>query len=269
MNKDSPAKALLVVLVTALVCSSLVSAAVVLLRPIQLNNQMLERSRNIMQLTGLLTEGEIPPDEQMLELFRSMDIRMVDIDQADFNNELDPLNFDQRRAVNSPELGVAIPSTQDLASLGRRSRFAPVYMVFRDGTLDRLILPVNGTGMWSMLYGYIALEADLNTIAEMVFYEQNETPGLGDQIAHPHWLELWQGRHVYNDLGNPRFRVAEGQVVVGSEAWLYEVDALSGATVTANAVTGLIHYWFGPHGYQEFLRYLREHPPAAPVEGSG
>ena len=269
MTKDSPAKALIVVLVTALVCSSLVSAAVVLLRPIQLDNQMLERSRNIMQLTGLLAEGETPPDEEMLELFRSMDIRMVDVDQAAFDSELYPLGFDQRRAVNNSDLGIAIPAAEDLASLGRRSRFAPVYIVFKEGELDRLILPVNGTGMWSMLYGYIALEKDLNTIAGMVFYEQNETPGLGDRIARPQWLESWQGRHLYDDQGNPRFRVAEGQVAQGSEAWLYEVDALSGATITANAVTALIHYWFGPHGYQEFLRFLREHPPAAPAEGSG
>ena len=54
MNNDSPVKAFLVVLLTAVVCSSLVSAAVVVLRPIQLDNQMLERSRNIMKLTGLV-----------------------------------------------------------------------------------------------------------------------------------------------------------------------------------------------------------------------
>ncbi len=57
MNNDSPLKAFLVILLTALVCSSLVSAAVVILRPIQLNNQMLDRSRNIMKLTGLVEEG--------------------------------------------------------------------------------------------------------------------------------------------------------------------------------------------------------------------
>ncbi len=107
MNNNSPVKAFLVILVTALVCSSLVSATVVVLRPIQLNNKMLERSRNIIKLTGLVEEGVVPSDEEMLEMYRGMDVRIVDIDQAVFNYELDPLSFDPRRAVNNPELGVS------------------------------------------------------------------------------------------------------------------------------------------------------------------
>jgi len=55
----------------------------------------------------------------------------------------------------------------------------------------------------------------------------------------------------------------------GSATSGFEVDAMSGATVTGNAVTSMMHYWFGPHGYQELLAQLRERPPARPVEGSG
>ena len=74
MNKDSPINAIIVVLLTALICSSLVSAAVVMLRPIQLNNQLLEQSRNIMQLTGLLVPGEVLDDEQTLSLYKSLSL---------------------------------------------------------------------------------------------------------------------------------------------------------------------------------------------------
>jgi Na+-transporting NADH:ubiquinone oxidoreductase subunit C len=122
--------------------------------------------------------------------------------------------------------------------------------------------------MWSMLYGYIALESDLNTVTGMTFYEQNETPGLGDQITHDHWLEQWQGRQIYDDRLHPMFRVNDGVVQPGSEAARHQVDALTGATVTGNAVTNLIHYWFGPHGYQAFLEHLREDPPRKQEVGS-
>jgi Na+-transporting NADH:ubiquinone oxidoreductase subunit C len=258
MNNDSPVKAFMVVLLTALVCSSLVSAAVIVLRPIQLNNQMVERSRNIIKLTGLVEEGVTPGDEEMLELYRGMEVKILDIDQAEFNSDLDPLSFDPYRTVNNPELGVDIPTGQDVASLGRRSRFAPIYKVLReDGELDRLILPVHGTGMWSTIYGYIALESDLNTIAAITFYEQSETPGLGDQIMRPEWQALWQGRQIYDQEGDLRFAINPGKVEPGSSTWLYEVDALTGATVTADAVTAIIHYWFGPHGYRNFLDNLR------------
>jgi len=231
MSNDTPPKAILVVLLTALVCSSLVSAAVVILRPIQLNNQMLDRSRNIMQLTGLVPREQAIKDDDMLELYKSLDLRIINIDAASFDQEIDPDTFDKRRAQNDPERSVAIPSAQDQANLGRRSRFAPIYIVWNEEGFERLILPVRGAGMWSLLYGYIALEPDLNTISGMTFYEQNETPG------------------------QP-----------GTGTAKYEVDALTGATVTANAVTSLIHYWFGPHGYQPFLLAMREQPPERPAE---
>jgi len=268
MNNDSPLKAIVVVLVTAMVCSTLVSAAVVLLRPIQLNNQLLDRGKNVMLLTGLLPADVIPDDEEILGLYKSLDRRIVNIDQAVFDETIDINSFNQRRAVNDPDLGVEVPSNKDRASLGRRSRYAPVYMVWAGEDLDRIILPVHGVGMWSMLYGYIALESDLKTVAGMTFYEQNETPGLGDQITHVHWLEQWQGRQIYDDRLNPMFRVSEGVVQAGSEAASHQVDALTGATVTGNAVTGLIHYWFGPHGYKPFLDYLRENPPGRQEEAS-
>jgi len=269
VSRDSPKNALLVVFLTALVCSSLVSAAVVLLRPVQLNNQLLDRSRNIMQLTGLLTAGQELDDGEILELYKSLDRRIVDIDAAVFDETIDPNTFDKRRAVNDPDLGIDIPAGQDPANLGRRSRYTPVYFVWTDGEMERVIMPVRGTGMWSELHGFIALESDLNTIAGITFYEQNETPGLGDQITHEHWLEQWQGRRIYDELGEPRFRVSEGVVEAGSATALYQVDALTGATVTANAVTSLVHYWFGPHGYRGFIEYLHEQPPARPAEGSG
>ena len=261
MNNDSPAKAFLVVLLTAVVCASLVSAAVVILRPIQLNNQLLERSRNIMQLTGLLTEGVEPGDEETLTLFKSLDTRIVDIDEGTFDSTINADTFDKRRAASNPEISVAVPAEYDQASLGRRSRYAPVYLVWRENKLDRIILPIRGAAMWSTLYGYLALEADLNTVAAATFYEHAETPGLGDQITRPDWLAQWQGRQIYDAQGELRFAVSTGRVEPGSPAAQYEVDALTGATVTADAVTALVHYWLGPHGYQPLLNQLREQPP--------
>jgi Na+-transporting NADH:ubiquinone oxidoreductase subunit C len=265
MNNDSPIKAVLVVVLVALVCSSLVSSAVVILRPIQLNNQLLDRSRNIMQLTGLLAAGSELPDDEMLSLFKSLDARVVDIDSAAFDPDVDPYTFDKRKAANNPEFNVAIPPEFDKTGLGRRSRLAPAFLVWQADEFERIILPIRGNGMWSALHGYIALEPDMNTIADAVFYEQNETPGLGDQIARPDWLAQWQGKQIYDEQGRVRFAVSGGRVDDASPSAAFEVDALTGATVTADAVTGLVHYWFGPHGYQLFLEHLRKEPPARPI----
>jgi Na+-transporting NADH:ubiquinone oxidoreductase subunit C len=263
-SKDTPVRALLTVLVTAVVCSGIVSGSVVLLRPIQLNNKLLERSGNILQLTGLLpVDGQVP-EEQLLELFKGLDARVVDVDAADLDSEFDPYTFDARKAATDPELSEPIPPGEDLATLGRRSRFKTVYLVWNDGELERVVLPIRGAGMWSMMYGYVALEADFNTIAGVQFYEQNETPGLGDQIAKPHWQAKWAGKQLYDEAGEMLFHIAEGPVAEGASGAEYQVDALTGATVTANAVTALMRYWFGPNGYGPLLDRMREQPPERP-----
>jgi len=269
MAKDSPVRALLTVLVTAVVCSFFVSASVVLLRPIQLNNKLLERSGNVLALTGLLPADRKVEDGELLDLFKNLDARVVDIDAVELDSGLDPYTFDERRAAADPELSVAVPAGEDIASLGRRSRFTTVYLVWRGDELERVVLPVRGAGMWSMLYGYIALESDLNTIAGMMFYEQNETPGLGDQIAKPHWQAKWVGKKLFEDTDEVLFHVAEGPVDAGASGADYKVDALTGATITANAVTALIRYWFGPHGYGPLLRQMREHPPQGRAAATG
>jgi len=268
-SRDSPIRALLTVMVTAVVCSFLVSASVVLLRPIQLNNKLLQRSGNVLALTGLLPAGGAIEDEALLELFKSLDARVVNIDDAELDSEFDPYTFDGRKAVTDPELSVAVPPGEDVASLGRRSRYETVYLLWQEGELERVVLPIRGAGMWSMLYGYISLESDFNTIAGVMFYEQNETPGLGDQIAKPHWQEKWVGKKLYEDTDEVLFHVAEGPVAAGASGADYQVDALTGATITANAVTALVRYWFGPHGYGPLLQRMREHPPQQPSTTAG
>jgi len=261
VNNDSPQKALLVVFLVALVCSVLVSVAAIMLKPKQMLNQLVERSRNIVSLTGLVPAGTILSDDQILAAIEQLDIRVVNIDTGAFDPAIDPAEFDARAAINDPDLSIAIPAADDLAKLGRRARHAVVYLVWGDDELQRVILPIHGQGMWSTLYGYLALEADLNTIAAVSFYEQTETAGLGDQIQRPDWQAQWGGRRLFDSGGNLRFRVASGVVAAGSAAARHQVDALTGASVTGDAVTQLVAYWFGPNGYANFLGGLRSQPP--------
>ena len=269
MNNESPLKAMLIVLAVVLVTSSLVSVSVVMLRPIQVSRQLLDRNRNILQMTGFLADASGLSDAELFRIYEAVDARTVDLDAAWFEPHISPHDLDQRQAVNDAVSGVKVPPEYDSARLGRRSRYVPVYLVWAEGDFQRIILPIHGSGMWSTLYGYIALQADLSTIADITFYEQNETPGLGDQVAQPEWLAKWRGRKIYDESGMFRFAVAGGMVEPGSSAARYEVDAVTGATVTGNAVTGLMRYWFGPHGYGPFLERVREQPPRDPEQKEG
>ena len=124
MNKDSPQKALLVVFFVALVCSVLVSVAAVTLKPVQMLNQLVERSRNIVALSGLVPAGTALSNDEILAAVEQLDARIVNIDTGEFDASIDPDGFDERAAVNDLDLSAAIPANDDLASLGRRSTYA-------------------------------------------------------------------------------------------------------------------------------------------------
>jgi len=263
VNNDSPIKALIVVLVVALVCSVLVSVSAVLLRPIQERNALVERSRNIIGMTGLVASGASLTDAEILTAVEQLDMRLLDITTGRFSNAVDMVDYNPRAARNNPELSTAIAAANDGANIGRRENYAVVYLVWDGNTLQRVILPVYGQGMWSTMYGYIALAADLTTIAAMSFYEQAETAGLGDQVQNPTWLAGWSGRKLFGSSGEVRFRVAAGSSV--SE---YEVDGMTGATVTGDGVTRLIRFWFGADGYAPFIEQLQVQTPERAGDGS-
>lgn len=268
MNNDSPQKALLVVFCVALFCSVLVSGAAISLKPLQERNALVERSRNIVGLTGLAEAGDRLSSDEILEIAQQLDTRVINLETGQFDTSIDPVSFSSRAARNDQDWSVAIPAELDIANLGRRATHEVIYLVWDGDELSRVIFPIVGQGMWSTLWGFVALQADLNTIAAATFYEQAETAGLGDQITRTSWLDVWAGRRMFGDNGMVRFRVASGPVDPASRAAEFQVDGLTGATVTGNAVTNLVSYWFGPHGYAAFLSELQSNPPTRPAPSS-
>lgn len=257
MTNDSPLKAILVVLGTAFVCSLLVTVAVVRLQPIQRAYQDLERNRFIVAISGLVDPDQELTDGEVVDQFQELVVRLVDIDGGRYDDSMNPLSFDQRQAASNPDMSTSIPADLDTVSLSRRSRYATVYVVGDADDPQRIILPMHGQGMWSTVYGYLALDGDLDTIAAVTFYEQGETAGIGDKILDRGWQDKWQGRALNDDSGVLAFRVAEGAVAAGSPGAVNQVDAIAGATMTTNAVTAMVQYWFGPHGFGPFLDNLR------------
>ena len=131
-----------------------------------------------------------------------------------------------------------------------------VYRVVRDGKLQAIIVPISGKGLWSTLYGYLALAPDTRTIRGITFYEHGETPGLGGEVDNPRWQALWKGRLAYDDSWRPAIGVKKGRA--GSvERDPYQVDGLSGATITSRGVGHLVRFWLGEHGFGPYLAGVR------------
>jgi Na+-transporting NADH:ubiquinone oxidoreductase subunit C len=252
-SNDSIGKTLVVAFALCIVCSVVVSAAAVLLKPVQEVNKTLDRKRNILAAAGMLVEGK-SVDEQ----FADVQTRVVDLQTGKFaDNAVDPDKYVQRKAAKDPDLSEALTAKEDLAKISRRERYSLVYLV-QDaaGGIDKIILPIRGYGLWSTMYGFIALEPDANTIAGLGFYEHGETPGLGGEIDNPRWKAFWPGKEVYRD-GDVQIGLIKGSVdpLAAGAAW--EVDGLAGATLTSRGVTNLVHFWLGEDGFEPFLNNLR------------
>lgn len=247
-NKDSIAKTLTVALLLCIVCSVVVSGAAVSLRPMQVANKDLDRKRNILLAAGLYEPGQ-SVDQQ----FEVIQTRIVDLDKGTFI-DIDPANFDQRKAAKDPSRSIELTGDIDIAKISRRANQAVVYIVERDGRFDKMILPVHGYGLWSTLYGFLALESDLNTVAGLGFYDHAETPGLGGEVDNPRWKALWPGKQVYQQervlLG-----LAKGAANPNSD---YQIDGLAGATLTSRGVTNLVHFWMGKNGFLPFLNNFKQ-----------
>ena len=251
-RRESPGRILMVAVLVSLVCSVVVATAAVLLKPRQEINERLNMQRNILDVAGLMTPGA-----DIASLFAAIETRLVEFDSGALVDKPDPATFDELAAARDPQLGVRIPDELDLAKLGWRAKFGKVYLARNNGQLDSVIVPVRGTGLWSTLYGFIALAPDGNTVRAISFYQHAETPGLGDQVDDLRWRANWQGKQVFDAAGAVRLAVIKGRVVSDGSAAKYQVDGLSGATLTGNGVTNLVRYWLGTDGYGRFLARLR------------
>jgi Na+-transporting NADH:ubiquinone oxidoreductase subunit C len=146
---------------------------------------------------------------------------------------------------------------ENRAGLERLPHQALVYKMVKDGELELVILPIEGKGLWSTLYGFIALGSDLRTIEGITFYEHKETPGLGGEVDNPSWKRLWEGRKAYDDDDVPKIEVVRGAAGPPEED-PYRVDGLSGATMTSRGVTYLVQFWLGEEGFGPYLDSLEE-----------
>ncbi|HAQ86830.1 MAG: Na(+)-translocating NADH-quinone reductase subunit C [Pseudomonas sp.] len=255
-QKESTVRTLIVALLVCLVCSVFVAGAAVALRPTQLENRQLDKQRSILAIAGLGEAGMSGAEVKALYKERIV-AKLVNLETGKFSDEFDPNTFDPLVAAKDPQLSDALPPEQDIASIKRREKYSVVYIVETEGELDTLVLPVRGYGLWSTLYGFLALQEDLNTVAGLGFYQHGETPGLGGEVDNPKWRSLWEGKELYNEDGELAIQIVKGGVDPQSPKADHQVDALAGATLTSNGVNNLLHFWLGENGFGPFIANLR------------
>ena len=249
-NNDSIKKTLGVVVGLSLVCSIIVSTAAVGLRDKQKANAVLDKQTKIVEVAGIDTEGQ-----KVADLYgQYIEPRLVDFETGDFVDG-DAASYDQRKAAKDPALSTKLSAEEDKAKILRRANTGIVYLVKDGDAVSKVILPVHGNGLWSMMYAFVAVETDGNTVAGITYYEQGETPGLGGEVENPSWRDQFVGKKLFDEQHKPAIKIVKGGAPEGS---IHGVDGLSGATLTANGVQGTFDFWLGDMGFGPFLTKVRD-----------
>ncbi|MEK9555869.1 MAG: Na(+)-translocating NADH-quinone reductase subunit C, partial [Gammaproteobacteria bacterium] len=239
-NNESVQKTITVALVLCLVCAVVVSSAAVILRPAQAVNEKANMQMNILQAAGLYD-----PQQSIQDQFQIVTTRLVNLETGEFVEGIDAERYNQRKASKDPSMNRVLSGEEDIASIKRQAKIAKIYLIENGDQIEKIILPIHGYGLWSTLYGFMALEGDGNTVAGLGFYEHAETPGLGGEVDNPNWKAQWTGKQVYNGDA-VALRLVKGGA---DRSDSYGVDALSGATLTSRGVDNLLKFWMSDAGF--------------------
>ncbi|HEY8158266.1 MAG TPA: Na(+)-translocating NADH-quinone reductase subunit C [Methylobacter sp.] len=268
LGNDSLEKTIAIAVALCLVCAVLVSFSAVALKPLQVNNKELDMKKNILDVAGLLEEGA-----NIDAVFKDkIEAKVVNLETGDYAEDINPAEYDQRKAAKDPAMSAAIPKEKDIAHIRVKPKYAKVFLVKEAGAIKSIILPINGYGLWSTLYGFLSLDPDGQTVQSINFYDQAETPGLGGEVVNPYWRALWKGKKVYAEsdqpsmekgmieeaeMGEPALSLIKGVVDTSKPGSQYQVDGLAGASLTSTGVTNLVRYWMSKEGFAKYLAKVR------------
>ena len=187
-------------------------------------NKELDKKKNLLQTIGIDTK--VMKVEEIIKSFKD-NISEITLD-TDGNIHSD-INHNQFQVIEDN-------STGELKYYVNEIEYLPA---FSSTTMNAFILPISGKGLWSSLYGYFAIDnKNYSTVKGITFYQHGETPGLGAEIAKD-WFKLsFIGKEIYSDNNIKSILVLKaGQADPDN---LYEVNGISGATITGRGVEVLL-----------------------------
>jgi Na+-transporting NADH:ubiquinone oxidoreductase subunit C len=226
--KNSFKFTLFISLVICLVSSLAVSLSVSLLKERQQVELEKDKKKNILFAASLYTPGM-----DVLEFFKNFVEKVY-------------CHLDEKKIVEQ-ESKEEIFIQKDLAKIYKRPSVVEVYVLKK---YKLIIFPIYGKGLWSTMYGFLSVKEDMESIEGISFYAHGETPGLGGEIENKQWQSSWKGKKLYQD------NKIVLEVVKHRAEKDYEIDALSGATITTKGVENMVKYWFDL--YQPLLQQLKE-----------
>lgn len=235
-----------------LACSLVVSVSAVALRGLQTQNANNEMKINILRAAGLAGADEKLSAAKIDEKFKEVVPVVVELATGELDKSKNPLEYKMYAAAQNNQDGRAL--SEDPTNIKRIAKHGSAYVLLKGEDIDRLILPIQGYGLWSTMYGFTALtfKNEQPEIAGITFYQQAETAGLGSRITEPAWQSKFEGRLPYDSNGKPQLEIVKTKSSYDDN----QVEAIAGATLTSKGVENMMNFWLGEQGYQPFVERI-------------
>jgi len=258
MNTSGTAYTIVFSAIICGICSIFVSGSAVGLKERQDFNAKLDKERKVLQAVGLADASTEPTQVTSLYAER-VTAKVVNLAAGKAAEGVDVASFDQLKARKDPS--TSSEPENDPAKVGRVPNNAKIYLVRgeKGGAVTKLVLPVEGKGLWSTLYGFLAMEVgDLNTIRGLIFYQHGETPGLGGEVDSARFRGAWKkGIKAFARGPGSEIKVKVLKAGTPISQPTHQVDGLSGATITTTGVSNTLQFWLGDEGFGPTLENFK------------
>ena len=219
MNTNSNTYTVIYSIILVVIVAAVLAFAAMFLKPTQDANVKKDTISQI--LTAATVEGE-----DILATYQDAIETAILVDME--GNKVDDLDIQDCEVYGTADLKRQIAADQ---------KALPVY-IFKNGIT---VVPCYGAGLWGPIWGYVGFEGDLKTIKAVCFGHKGETPGLGAKISdEPSFAEAFVGKQV--GTGEILFEIAKP---ANRQTENNGVDAISGATITSQALGKTLNQWFG------------------------
>jgi len=209
-------------LIMVTVVAVLLSFVAVQLKPLQDMNVQIEKKQDVLRSVGKAEQVAEVEDKNSY----------IDEEFGKYITESYVVDFNGKQ-VETDAFEVMLSLAAEIRK-PQEERNYPVFVYSENGGSKKYVLPVRGKGLWGPIWGYVALEEDLNTISGAVFDHKGETPGLGSDINTDWFQEPFSGKTLFNEAGEfVSVQVMKGGADPGS---MHQVDAISGGTITSKAL---------------------------------
>lgn len=250
MNKNSNTYIIAYATVLVVVVAAVLSYAAISLRPLQEANVLIEKKGAILASIGQGKDAATAAEGKD----KYIDAQYDKYIKASFfvNAAGDRTDVDAK---------VALDALGNLPEVFEKKEAMPVFEADIDGK-PIYVVPVTGKGLWGPVWGYLALNADCNTVEGAVFDHKSETPGLGAEIALPAFQKQFIGKQLFENGKFESINLTKG--VGSSNGNPYAVDAISGGTLTSNGVRDMLKKCLGD--YVPFFEKMQNTVPAVQAQ---